>query len=136
MSIEFSEDTVGLWYVPSHMRDWMCGLSRAGDEFKIQYRFRYYEHPTDAWDGKDRKSWYEATVGGESREEVLAKFRELAALLAIKFGDGIVYELVRGLDESFDSFVERFQALPFIHKRDVSAEEYASLGSQNNMRTQ
>ena len=117
MSIEFTEDTVGVWFVGMVGKDWMCGVSRAGEgRFAFKYRIRYYEHPTDPWDGKDRKSWYKGTATG-TRAGMIENIRQLAAGVRVLAGGGELHECVRGEQESMDAFMDRFLAMPFVHAR-------------------
>ena len=56
--------------------DWMATLYRPGDgePWELEYRFRYYENrgPGTAWDGEDRKSWYQAKAPDDSEENCRA----------------------------------------------------------------
>lgn len=123
MSIIFDENTVGVWYVAFPGKDWMAGVTREGDGFLLQYRFRYYHDPLDPWDGKDEKSWYSGTLTG-AREVVIDKMREMCIVLMATGGGENLYECVRALDEPFDQFMERFKQLPFVHMRTCTEEEY------------
>lgn len=125
MSIELTEATLGLWYVQMHMKDWMCGVTRLDERrFEFKYRFRYYKEPHDPWDGQDRKSWYEGTVDAE-RDTVVRRMALMAhQVLKISGDSGQVYACVRGLDEPFERYTERFMKLPFVHAKTVSEQEY------------
>jgi hypothetical protein len=117
-----------VWYVAFEGKDWMLALTREGDRFRVDYRFRYYHHPQDPWDGKDRKNWF----GGVSdstftRDEAISKARLMATITMIAGGGSAVYECVRSLDETVDEYFERFMQLPFVHARRCTEEEYREL---------
>lgn len=87
------------------------------EKFEVIYRFRWYD-PDDprneAFSGKDRKSWYvmpnlSLDKAFEVSEVLLEGFR--------KIGVKTIYELIRGEDETDDSFMNRFQEAPFVHMK-------------------
>jgi hypothetical protein len=125
MSIEFTEQTLGVWYVALEGKDWLCGVTRVGeDRFEFQYRIRYYVDPVDPWDGKDRKSWFEGTFTGP-RDQVIHNMRRMGrGVIVLAGGAGKLYECVRRLDESCDDFMERFSKMPFVHMKKATEEEY------------
>jgi hypothetical protein len=123
MTIEFDDSIRAVWYVQLNAEaDWMCGLNKADDGFRVQYRFRYYE-TLGAWDGLDRKNWYRAELKGESPDQVIEAMRKMIAVMQDK-GAGQSFELVRDADETVEAFLTRFTAMPFAHKRTLTKEEW------------
>jgi hypothetical protein len=83
MTIEIKENRyfIGIWFMGDGKSDWMGAAYRdntdPADQWNLIYRFRYYE-TKEAWDGKDRKSWYTGTISGKSEAEVERSIHELS----------------------------------------------------------
>lgn len=105
--------------------DVTAALDRKMDEpnrWTVKYRMRYYAtKDNDAWDGKDRRSWYQMGFIG-TEEEAAKNFmqwaEEVAAGTAIFGGprSRVQVLLVQGNDEKWQAEVER-QKPPWMHLR-------------------
>lgn len=93
MTIEFTERTLGVWFVTIPNGDYLAHVCRTEDGgAELQYRFRYY-HSAEPWDEKDVKNWYRAT--GIDIAKCLHAASEVSKRLAAISG-GERYELLRG----------------------------------------
>jgi hypothetical protein len=131
MTIVIDDNLLAIWWmaIPSRLRpdtnesDLLCSLvRRSPEECELIWRFRYYE-TKGAWDGLDRKNWYQGVVK-DPPEEIIATLRVLLKAMSEKAGGNQVYEIVRG-DMSTKEFTERFMKMPFVHVKDPKeAEEW------------
>lgn len=116
VGMEFDGKTVGLWFLPiAETQDWMCMAREIEPDLKyeIVYRFRYYKDDK-AFDSKDEKSWYRATVAG-TRAFVIASLRTVARLL---FEAGALHQPFEILNEGdFKQFTKKILDGPFIFAR-------------------
>lgn len=97
-------------------------------QFQAVYRFRWYDPKdprNDAFSGKDRKSWY--SIKTESKEDAFKAINALITGLK-QLGIRDVWDIQRGEDESFESFLERFKQAPFVHMKVMSKEEAKAQG--------
>ncbi len=94
MTIELTENTLGIWAVSiSDECDWLGAVWREGDDYVLEYRFRYYVDDK-TFDSKDRKNWYRTVItGGQPEDKVVGVMREMARMLWSESG-GKRYELM------------------------------------------
>ncbi len=113
--IEFSEDTVGIWFVGLPDSDWLASIFIKDGKACLIYRFRY--HVDDkSFDSKDEKNWYtmEPTSGRDGDlEKLLALVRSIAGLMAAK-ADTEVYEIMMENFDDMGAFLEEFRKAPFV----------------------
>jgi len=113
--IEFSEDTIGIWFVGMPESDWLASIYMKDDKPCLVYRFRY--HVDDkSFDSKDQKNWYqmepnEADPG--DLKKLLEVVRTIAGLMAAQ-AETEVYELM--MEDFADSaaFLKEFGKAPFV----------------------
>jgi hypothetical protein len=117
MTIVIDDNLLAIWWIKlPPASDLLCSLiRRSPTECEIVYRFRYYETES-AWDGLDRKNWYEGIVTAPP-EEVIPKLREMFGVLSVAAGGSKVYELLRG-ERSTDQFMRAFARMPFVHMKE------------------
>lgn len=123
--IEFDESILGIWFVQlSAESDWMAALHQhESGGVKLLYRFRYYE-TRGAWDGLDRKKWYEAKLSERDARTACAKMNGVATHLAHAADNAACYACVRG-ERSLEEFTDYFLTMPFAHaKFEGEAEEW------------
>lgn len=112
MSIEITENTIGLWFMQlSETADFHAGLQQIGPEsFELIYRFRYYDQEdpgNDPFSKQDRKSWWKGQFSGPKEKALLAMrefCRQVGAVQGYEFDevlmiDGNVaefFEVLRG----------------------------------------
>lgn len=91
------------------------------NKYTLLYRFRYYKDEL-AHDSKDVRNWYKVEIASEPDEKVvIEKTRSIFGMLANYAGDRL-QECLRGnLDTQ--SFMEVFEAMPFVHKRQANEQE-------------
>jgi hypothetical protein len=122
MSIEISENTLGVWFVSWGSADWMGGLWRTPKGPAGAYRFRYYRD-TEAFNSKDEKSWYDLNPSDLAQDEGewIAAMSKLSEVIT-HAQEGQRWELLRG-SMSVDEFMEAFKKLPFAHVKTFSPDE-------------
>lgn len=113
--IEFSEDTVGVWFVGLPDSDWLASISMEDGKPCLVYRFRY--HVDDkSFDSKDKKNWFRMEPNkGESGdvEKLVDVVRAMAALMALK-SNTEVYEIMMENFDDMAAFLEEFRKAPFV----------------------
>lgn len=131
MSMDLTENTVGLWYISYEYGNWMATVNKLDGEenrYNITHRFRYYHDDLVGTESKDHKSWYEGIMTCDSREQVIKEIRSATEVLENHPAFGPVaektIELLKEEGENLDSFRERFLTLPFVHTTKVTKEEY------------
>jgi hypothetical protein len=127
--ITFDEKIIAIWFVELPKADWLAAVREVVPEkkYELTYRFRY--HVDDkAFDSKDKKSWYQGTVSG-TKQYVILSIRSTANELSKQLNGGKMWELLN--DEGFDTFVRKFQNLPFNYMRMGTPEESAALTEGN-----
>ncbi len=106
-------------------RDWLAyGYRDPGGPWKVSYRFRYYHpEPTYAFDGKDKKSEYEAVALDEVNEETFAENSRAIGreLVAVGFNDSFDWIPVCSSDVKY--ITEILKKQPWCHWKE---EEQAS----------
>jgi hypothetical protein len=130
MGIEINEKLIGIWYVSFGTDDWMGALYERDDgQIDLIFRCRYYRSP-DAWDGKDKKSWFKNT-SPKSVEEAIGHLRTAVNKLCAIRKPCMRHELLRGNDTPMQ-FLARFSALPFVHERSgIQSETLTDLDLAN-----
>lgn len=113
--IEFSDDTVGIWFVGLPDSDWLASIFMKDDKPCLVYRFRY--HVDDkSFDSKDEKNWYHMepneTHAGDL-DKLLEVVRSIASLMAAK-ADTEVYEIMMENFADVGAFLEEFRKAPFV----------------------
>jgi len=126
--IEFTERTIGVWYVQlvdgPYGCDYLGSLWRTDNGgLEAQYRFRYYEGDQSLQfeESQDRKSWYSLKLSsgpgeGLSEEKAIKTMRSMAEVLWKKSG-GKRYEVMMDHD-GMNVFLERFREMPFVTLRE------------------
>lgn len=113
--IEFTEDTIGIWFVGLEDSDWLASIFMKDGKACLVYRFRY--HVDDkSFDSKDKKNWYtmEPTAGRDGDlEKLLEVVRSIAGLMAAK-SDTEVYEIMMENFDDIGAFLEEFRKAPFV----------------------
>ena len=113
--IEFSEDTIGIWFVGLPDSDWLASIFMEDGKACLVYRFRY--HVDDkAFDSKDEKNWYRmepASAEEGDLDKLLEVVRSIAGLMAVK-GDTQVYEIMMENFDDMAAFLEEFRKAPFV----------------------
>jgi hypothetical protein len=121
--ITIDENLLAIWWIalPSMAKpgtneaDLLCSLARRSpEECEIIYRFRYYE-TKGAWDGLDRKNWYDGVVK-QQPEEIIPHLRAMFEKLSALAGGSKVFEIVRG-DMTIPQFIDEFAKMPFVHMK-------------------
>lgn len=130
MSIEINSNTVGIWFFsPDNQNgDLLVTLYRDPElqTLKILGRIRLYDESdpgNDAFSGKDKKEWFEATCKSSNPQEETKKAREFVELFKQGFGKGTVYEVLMD-EKGEEDFKRRFWKMPFVHAKTVTKEEY------------
>lgn len=111
--IEFSEDTIGIWFVGLPKGDWLASVFTEDDKPCLIYRFRY--HVDDkAFDSDDEKNWYRlAPKGAGGVDKLVETVRFIAGSMAAG-ADTEVYELMREDFGDTGAFMEEFRKAPFV----------------------
>ena len=122
MSIHIHEDVVGIWFLGYGTDDLLMHLEKAGDNFKLTYRFRYYRDDK-THDSQDIKNWYEAILSGETEESVIEHMHRVINLAAKVRKPDEYHELLMS-NKTVDQFMEEFMKLPFVHAKTVDKEEF------------
>lgn len=126
MTIEITEDLVGIWFVGCDpMTDWTAGLTKTPEGFQLTYRFRYYVD-NKSFDSKDKKSWSAYVVHSEDKEKMLDTVRKLAVSLAAADG-GEIYECLMG-DGGTEEFMEKLKAMSWTSVKTLTEEEAIEQG--------
>jgi hypothetical protein len=133
--IKFTEASRAIWFmtvligkqrgdVLAHAEETATGGT------KLTYRHRWYaEGPDqDPFNGRDRKSWYEA-ITGDPPHVAITKFERAFDLMVYAGGTGESYSLIRG-ERSLEEFQELFLSQPFNHQRPATPEEIAEIMAQ------
>lgn len=109
---------VGIWFIGGQEKDWMLCLYREGDEWKIQYRWRYYKDQK-AFGSKDEKSWYGFNVSVSSRteKEMMGKIDVIAKKLAEDMKSPLEIVMIQSGDIEFVTKV--LTAQPWAHTQQV-----------------
>jgi len=97
MTIEFSDKTIGIWAVDlMNGSDFLGGVWRDGDNYVMEYRFRYYVDDK-TFDSEDKKNWYSAEIPTDraSEDDVVGAMREVVKMMW-KGSGGQRYELLMG----------------------------------------
>jgi len=125
MTMELTENTVGIWYVQvSKESDWLMTVNEDDETYNMTYRWRYYEDDKN-FDSEDRKSWYSATTLKDkiSKEKLIANMREAVELILNFPGSEKSWELLME-DHDIKAFMKKFEALPFVHMEVHTNKEY------------
>jgi phage terminase Nu1 subunit (DNA packaging protein) len=113
--IEFTEDTVGIWFVGLPDSDWLASIFMENGKPCLVYRFRY--HVDDkSFDSKDQKNWYRMEPNeGEAGDvaKLVEVVRSIAGLMAVR-GDSEVYEIMMENFADVGAFLEEFKKAPFV----------------------
>lgn len=112
---------LGFWVVSDPgVHDWMANAAKRADsgDWELEWRFRYYKGE-EVWDGKDEKSWYGGTIGGEAPEEVVINAMEVMqkALVAEGFGESTETIMVQSTD--VDLMIEKLGKSEHFHMMAV-----------------
>lgn len=123
MTIEIKKDGyyVGFWFVgDGRNHDWLGILSRDGDHFRFEYRFRYYtgDQTKDAFEAGDKKSFWTATLPSHETEASAIVLVDglVMDLVNQGFGTNPVKTLIQG---DGLAFAKAFQKAPFAHVATV-----------------
>lgn len=122
MTIEITEHTIGMWFLPlSDDSDYLAALELTPQGVKLTYRFRYHGEVTNPWapNSNDRKSWYSG-VSRTTPEEAIATVRALIAVLESSSGRQS-YELLMH-DGDVDRFTAELYAQPWANARIIPKE--------------
>lgn len=113
--IEFTEDTIGIWFVGLPDSDWLASIFMEDGKACLVYRFRY--HVDDkSFDSKDKKNWYRLepkSVEEGDLDKLLEVVRSIAGLMAAK-ADTEVYEIMMENFDDMGAFLEEFRKAPFV----------------------
>lgn len=130
--IEFKDGRyfVGVWFIGDGETDCMYALYRDSSDpenkWTMIYRFRYYESD-DAWDGKDRKSWYKTTgTGTEAQMETNVKFvidKIVDSWPDFKHRPVATNDFVPMHSDNVTHNLETFTARPWVHVRKMEKGE-------------
>ena len=120
MSIEFTKNTVGVWFVGLPDQDWLASIDLVGDEARLIYRFRYHDDDK-AWESEDRKNWYQMQT--ERVDELVEITKVLANTLARTVGD-TPYELLMADFPDLNAFMDAFSHAPFVSMRQEVLDEH------------
>ena len=129
MSIELSEATIGIWWVGNCQQDVLAHLSQSeGDTPTLVIRLRNCVDDK-IWDSDDEKSWHTIKPGPNYNpdtvlQEMIDKTQGVIDELAGDFG--CEPKMVMMGNGGLSDFIERFTALPCIHTKTMSKEEYES----------
>lgn len=113
--IEFSEDTIGIWFVGLPDSDWLASIFMKDDKPCLVYRFRYHVD-AKSFDSKDKKHWYhmqpnEADPG--DLDKLIDAVRKMAGLMASSAGTE-VYEIMMENFDDMAAFLAEFRKAPFV----------------------
>ena len=119
MSIELTERTVGIWFMRvNEAVDFMAGLESMPDgEFKIDYRFRYYDPAVGdpfSPENKDEKHWY-TVKAKRSRINMIRSVQLLVSRLEAKTGHQCTEILMKNGEVS--QFMAELARQPWAHIR-------------------
>lgn len=117
---------MGLWFIQLQPDlDWLASLYTTKEgELKGTYRFRYYVDDK-TFDSEDKKSWWTMTSTA-SVAETIEKFRGLYEKMW-KLSKGDHYEILMD-EEGIDSFMKKFEQVPFYNGIELSANEAKWMG--------
>ena len=130
MTIELSDKTIGIWYVPcTPSMDWLGGLTSVEEGIRLDSRFRYYaddDDNEDVFNSEDRKKWYGYLIKTDDVQGAISKVRfvvsKMAEMAEVEFAEILMGE--GGVDE----FMEIFGAMPFVHMKKMTEEEARERG--------
>ena len=127
MTIVFTKDTIGIWFVSNDKQDVMAHLAQAeGEVPELTIRTRTYVDDK-VWDSDDKKSWHtiRPSPGYKSEnvlQEMLDKVEGVMKQLSKDFGRD--YSCVLMGNGGIDEFFEEFTSMPGIHSKNLTKEEY------------
>ena len=81
---------VGFWFVGGKGQDWFACVYREQGQtnWHLVHRFRYHDDAsTDPFDAKDKKSYHDASVDGNAKDEnqIIEDVNKLAAVIGMRF---------------------------------------------------
>lgn len=132
MQFEPGDFIVGFWILAqAGLRDVLFFARRPAKEWRweVQWRFRYYEDDK-AFDSKDKKSFYGATLDGSTPVEKVLEFVEdaIGVLTLTGFGDTLsAYPILSDDPEKLHAALKE---CPMFHMREMTLEEAEAEGYQ------
>ncbi len=115
--IVINEKTIAIWYMNTTKDQDFLGSLYLDDENKptFTYRFRYYKS-NDAWDGKDKKNWYQGQPKADQPINfILNAIRTMVATMA--HAAHTEYDEVLMKDGNVKQFMDEFSSKPWAHCR-------------------
>ena len=133
MTIELKPENyyVGFWYShPGTTEDTQvdlmgCMWKEPDGSWKGTYRFRYYdEDSVNAWDKKDRKSWFDLSAPPGTSDEDAEKLKEALNMVFQQFADknDSKFEFLE-IDGDGEKALEVLQGASFTHIRTFEQHE-------------
>jgi hypothetical protein len=127
MELKEKDYLIGIWWfpLPNNEGDVMGSVVKKHETGKwhLEYRFRYHKDDK-VFDSEDRKSWYDATMDGNTPEKVVFESTDkLFNIFAMKAGSIIDYFDVRG---DVTVFMQKTQQSPppWMHTKSMSEQEF------------
>lgn len=123
MTIEFSDKTIGIWAVDlMNGSDFLGGVWRDGDNYVMEYRFRYYVDDK-TFDSEDKKNWYSAEIPTDraSEDDVVGAMREVVKMMW-KGSGGQRYELLMG-SGGVDQMMAELKKWPMISMKTAPLDK-------------
>lgn len=118
MSIEITENTLGLWFAPADGIDVLAHLSKLEDEqHEFTYRIRVYDDSDPSpFSDKDEKRWKVFRSDGLTNREAVTQIRDLLKAVEAAFELEFVDELLME-DKTLDEFAEEMMSKPWVHTK-------------------
>lgn len=123
MTMVVDETIVGIWFVAySDMKDFMAGLSREGETFRIKFRVRYHKS-MEVWAAGSRSHWTEGVHTGCTEAEAIDGVRQFVDMVCAIEPIAGRWELLRGA-RTPDEFTELLIKMPGVNMRKATEEQY------------
>lgn len=129
--IRLDDSIAGFWFVSigayqEEIGDYISSVHKTDEGYSLMSRVRMYVDDK-THDSADRKTWFEGKF--DTKEEAITAARVGCEIIKQFPGAEVQdpVELLRG-EGTFDQFMEEFMALPFVHAKDISAEEAKARG--------
>lgn len=124
MDIRQNDYILGVWFISSEDKDWLCTVVKRDGKWVGEYRFRYYADDK-VFDSDDKKSFYTFEAEGDLPEELIKERIDTIAQkmteLDIWAGSTLQYVDVRG-DGAV--WVEKMRNAPFVHIQETPTTDY------------
>jgi len=122
--IDLTENTyvLGIWSVQGVGSDWLCAVTREGDDaFTMLYRFRYYRDD-HAFDSEDEKVWYKTKIPKTQTEDQIIAVVDSCADGLCRKGYSNHEPWRRIIRGGAQAAVDALKEAPFIHIQERAVD--------------